>query len=164
MPRRRPPFAAALSAGLCAGAAACARPPEGPHPGQRLPALELMGLDGAALGLPRAGRPAVLRFWTSWCGPCRRELPELGALAEAHGEAVDVVSINAGEDPVRARLIAESWAIPGVVALDVERAAVSACAVDAVPLALVVDGDGLVRYRGPTLPAGPRGPLDGLLE
>jgi thiol-disulfide isomerase/thioredoxin len=106
----------------------------------------------------------VIRFWTSWCGPCRRELPELRALAGAAPARFDVISINAGEDPLRVRLIAESWDIPGGVAADPARLAVDACAVDSVPLALVVDADGLVRYRGTTLPADPGGLLDGPLE
>ena len=31
------------------------------------------------------GKPVVLHFWGSWCGPCRRELPDMAALAKALG-------------------------------------------------------------------------------
>jgi thiol-disulfide isomerase/thioredoxin len=41
-----------------------------------------------------AGRPTLVHFWGVTCGPCKIELPELGAFMKAH-PGIDVVTISA---------------------------------------------------------------------
>jgi thiol-disulfide isomerase/thioredoxin len=41
-----------------------------------------------------AGRPALVHFWGVTCGPCKAELPLLGAFMRDHPD-VDVVMVNA---------------------------------------------------------------------
>ena len=41
------------------------------------------------------GRPLLMTFWASWCGPCRKELPELQKLsAELADDGLALVAIN----------------------------------------------------------------------
>ena len=59
--------------------------------GQPAPSFSLPALDGGAVSLAEyRGRPVVLNFWASWCGPCREEAPLLARLAAQPGGAAVV--------------------------------------------------------------------------
>ena len=47
------------------------------------------------------GRPLLMTFWASWCGPCRQELPELQKLStELADEGLALVAINVDQSAV----------------------------------------------------------------
>ena len=46
-----------------------------------------------------AGKPMVINFWTSWCEPCKEEMPYFEAAYKKYGDNVQFFMINATGDP-----------------------------------------------------------------
>ena len=45
------------------------------------------------------GKPLLVNFWATWCGPCREEIPALKLTRAAHrAEGLEVIGIDVGED------------------------------------------------------------------
>lgn len=96
--RLLPPVLAAGLAGILGAALlnpARNIPDGGPLINKPAPAFTLESLDGAQVSLASLqGRPVVLNFWASWCGPCREEAPIFRELSERQGAAQGLAVIG----------------------------------------------------------------------
>lgn len=62
---------------------------------QLAPDFTVYDREGNAVTLSSfRGKPVVLNFWTSWCGPCQGEMPEFDALYQELGGEVTFLMIN----------------------------------------------------------------------
>jgi thiol-disulfide isomerase/thioredoxin len=113
------------------------------------PTLALTDLKGRRSDLAELrGRVVVVNFWATWCVPCKDELPSLQRLRDKlAGKPLEVITVNYGEFPERARAFVEKEGLALTVLLDTQKDAARAWSVGGLPMTFVVDASGRARYR-----------------
>jgi thiol-disulfide isomerase/thioredoxin len=135
--------------GLLAVFALCAC---GSSADQRLPNVEIISLNGGEAGpLNAIDGPAVINLWATWCGPCRREIPDFEAIHLARRDEVTFVGINIGDDRDEAVAFLDEVGATYDQYLDPEGFVSTALKATSMPTTLVINGDGVVtiRHLGP---------------
>ena len=55
--------------------------------------------DSFEASVVRSTKPVIVEYLAEWCGPCRQLGPVLEAIAAEHADAIEVVKVNADENP-----------------------------------------------------------------
>ncbi len=92
------------------------------------------------------GKFVLIDYWATWCGPCRRSIPELNAFFEKYQNHLVVIGItDETEDAVRRMTDPQ---IEYAVAIDPQARMMRALAITAIPHCILIDPHGIVRYEG----------------
>lgn len=88
------------------------------------------------------GKPVLITFWASWCGPCRVELPELQRLHEELGDKGFVLlAVNVDSTASAARRFLELYKLQ-IPVYRMEQPDLAAIGVSGIPTNLLLDRDG----------------------
>ena len=97
------------------------------------------------------GKPVILNFWASWCGPCKSEMPEFEAAYQKYREEIQFMMVNLTDGSretveTAAKYIAgEGYTFP--VFFDTESDAAITYGATSIPVTYFVDAEGhLVAY------------------
>ncbi len=126
----------------------------------KAPDFTLADLDGNLVSLEDyKGRVILLNFWGTWCGPCRREIPDFIKLTEKyHDDGLDIVGITlTSGSPENIRAFSKKWNINYTLLTDIEGNETQKVTFDfgkatpkpisVIPTTFIIDRDGFIRKR-----------------
>ena len=96
------------------------------------------------------GKPTVLDFFASWCGPCKAEAAGLARLAQSYGDRVRFVGVDIGDTSkptARAFLRKYGWKFP--VIWDPNQHLINPFTVDGQPTMILIDRRGNLALKVP---------------
>ena len=88
------------------------------------------------------GKPIILNFWASWCGPCKMEMPELQEFYEEYGEEIHflLVSVDDSVDTAKDFIEKEGYTFP--VYFDTTSMGAYTYGASSIPLTFFIDAEG----------------------
>jgi thiol-disulfide isomerase/thioredoxin len=112
------------------------------------PLFTLTALDGNPVSLAGfRGKVVILNFWASWCGPCKREIPDFVLLQSQYGAAgLQIIGIALDED-LPARTYASRVGINYPVVVGNDDVSRAYGGVEAIPTTFIIDRDGMIIAR-----------------
>ena len=115
--------------------------------GSEAPDFTVYDLEGNAYKLSDfRGKPVLLNFWASWCGPCQMEMPDFQKYYESHGDKVNFVIVNLTDgqqetvESASAFIAEKGYTFPVYYDTDVDAAV--KYGVSAVPVSYFIDAEG----------------------
>lgn len=66
--------------------------------GTLAPQMTIVTIDGQTIDLANVygKKPVYIKFWATWCVPCRQQMPGFEAIYTKYGEKVQVIAVNTG--------------------------------------------------------------------
>ena len=116
--------------------------------GQAAPDFALKSSSGENLRLSEyRGDVVMINFWATWCGPCRQEMPLLDELYTRYERVgFNLLGVNIDDDSRRAMQMIEELGVSFPVLFDARKEVSKLYEVEAMPVTVLVDREGNVRY------------------
>jgi thiol-disulfide isomerase/thioredoxin len=149
------PSAAAFPAPANSNELAAPAAPQGIRRGADAPDISVTTVTGELVRLSDfKGRPVMINFWASWCGPCTAEMKNIEAVYQDYKDEQQfvVLAVNQGESEDTVKGYAELWKLNFRLLMDKSDEAGRRYRIQALPTTIFVDHEGKiyeVEYGGP---------------
>ena len=92
------------------------------------------------------GKPTIVNFWASWCGPCKMEMPDFDEKYKELGEEINFVMVNmtdgGQETAEKAKAFVEESGYSFPVYYDMDMDAAMTYGVSSIPSTFFIDAEG----------------------
>lgn len=116
--------------------------------GGEAPDFALSSLEHGNLRLSEyRGQVVLINFWASWCGACRQAMPRFNDIFDKYQRAgLVMLSVNLDDERHSAMHMSQSLKIRYPVLLDARKEVSRAYGLDKMPLTVLIDRAGVVRF------------------
>ena len=116
------------------------------------PDFTVQDVDGNEVSLSsQFGKPIVLNFWASWCGPCKSEMPDFEEKYQEYGDTIQFLMVNLTDnsqetvETASGFIAGQGYTFP--VFYDTDYSAAQAYGVYSIPVTYFIDERGdLITY------------------
>ena len=123
--------------------------------GQMFTDFEIPQTDGSVVKLSDyvgKGKYILADFWASWCGPCKREIPNLKkTYAKFHGKDFDVISIAVWDKPEDTLKAIEEEDLKWGQIINCQKVPCELYGIEGIPTMILFGPDGTIVERGGNL-------------
>ena len=127
-------------------------PAETAQAAEAAPDFTVYDIDGNACKLSDfQGKPVILNFWASWCGPCKSEMPDLEDAYQEYGDQIHFLTVNLTDgstetvETASAYISQQGYTFP--VYYDTGMDAASVYGINAIPMTYFLDAEGNFVYQ-----------------
>ena len=104
-------------------------------------------MDGTSITLSELqGKPVIINFWATWCGPCVKEMPAFERLKDDFGDKIGIIAVNCGDDAETVKDFVEENGYTFPVVLDEEYSISMMYPTNSIPYTVVLDAEGKVTH------------------